>query len=800
MKKAFVLLLSLLLLASTVNFSVVANDGFTVNVTEGQLINGEYRFIATGGDDLKIRVDTLNILATKGKTLFDFSVEGLDYAGGLLYSGETTVASLPSTSGTHSINVASDKLTEQDVTLTYIPFSNGYKYGGDMVYGTYNLDDQIVSAVSVTLADGTAVEPETVILHYPVEGSGDIRVETESYDKTKKYEIGDGWNNDTKNGGNTPDVPLYVSFTFKGLKDKIDTGVGYSNVFDTSRLPDGNHKVTVISDGKVVKEVTFATDNTGPVITIDTPFGKSLLADETISFSATDDSEVDSYKADIDGKLYQPGGDLSKFGLGKHLLTVQAKDTLGNVSVACLEFKLCEKAEDIDSSLKQQTVSPTTEGNVQEYVYDIGSAERFVFEYLGSTSENGSVSVSAYDYDSNEYVQIGVAESGIKAVFEITDTKFISNSEVKISVKPNVYVSVSDTVIWLTDTQYYSNFDDLNFIYEDVLKYSVEQFKAGKAGYFMHTGDIVDTYSPAEKAQQEWIFADNVHKILDEAKMPYGILAGNHDTNNTPADYSYFTKYFSEKRFNGNPWYGGQIDNNACHYDLVTIADTDYLFMYLGNGIEANDKTIAWANAVCKAYSDRSVILSTHAYLDTNGTYMVNPQNKNNWDHSRAYEIAEQIIAPNPNVVAMFCGHQYGVARVQREFGDDGRYVWEILADYQYAEYKGDPDDDPAHMSGSIPLDGEGFLRLVTFEKDGTMHQTTYSPVHDVYNFFAEEDDTFTVKLNLTAKGVQLNTELAEIHYEGGTNILPIVIIIACAVVCIGVIAWAVLDGKKKAK
>ena len=43
--------------------------------------------------------------------------------------------------------------------------------------------------------------------------------------------------------------------------------------------------------------------------------------------------------------------------------------------------------------------------------------------------------------------------------------------------------------------------------------------------YVMHTGDIVDSMD----RESEWVNADKSMKILEDANIPYGVLAGNHD-------------------------------------------------------------------------------------------------------------------------------------------------------------------------------------------------------------------------------------------------------------------------------
>lgn len=794
MKKLTAILFSLLLIAAGTDiYAFAEKDNLTVNIAEGETVSGEFEFVASGENNISLSVDGVPIGAGIGQPYFCFSAGGLDYGGGNVFYGDKQLTELPSTSGSFKMQFDTEVLSEGETVLTYIAASNGFTYPDLPVYGTYNIDDQNVTGVSVILPNGDSVSPDTVILYYPVEGTDQVREVTEKYDSSKNYDVGDGWNASTNLGGSTPHIPIYVSFVFSDLLKKIQDGTGSVALFDTAALSDGEHTLTVSYDGGK-KDITFFTDNTGPVISLDLDFGTALFKDSVIEFSATDPSGEANVKADIDGEVYRSGASLEWVSYGKKLLTVTATDAYGNTSTVCVEFKMCEAGEEVSQDLEKQTATPVLSGNSAEYTYNIGKAESFVFEYLGTTTENGSVSVSAFDYDAKQYVEIGVAESGVKTTFSIREKRFISDGEVKISVKPNIYVSVSDTVVWVTDTQYYSNFDDLNSVYELILNYSVGLYKENKAGYLIHTGDIVDTYSPADKALAEWKFADKVHEILDNAGMPNGVLAGNHDTNNTPADFTNFNRYFSAGRFNQNLWYGGSLDNNTCHYDLLTIAGTDYLFMYLSNGAEATERTIAWANAVCKAYPDRTVILCAHPYLDVTGDYVYNPQAPDTYNHSRALEIMEYIIKPNENIAAVLCGHVHGACRVQRDLGD-GRYVWEILSDYQYAE----TGDAPNHVANGCPLDGEGYIRLITFGTDGKMSQTTYSPLHDDYNYFEDDKDTFDVTLQAGKNNVKVVTETAAIYFTPAESFpIAYAVIVGLIVVCVILTALLVLKKKRK--
>lgn len=95
--------------------------------------------------------------------------------------------------------------------------------------------------------------------------------------------------------------------------------------------------------------------------------------------------------------------------------------------------------------------------------------------------------------------------------------------------------------------------------------------------YLFHDGDIVDDVDMIS----QWENADAAYKKLDEAVLPYGVLAGNHDVGHLTGDYTNYGTYFGEDRFINNKWYGESYKNNRAHYDLISVDGIDFIMMYV---------------------------------------------------------------------------------------------------------------------------------------------------------------------------------------------------------------------------
>ena len=296
------------------------------------------------------------------------------------------------------------------------------------------------------------------------------------------------------------------------------------------------------------------------------------------------------------------------------------------------------------------------------------------------------------------------------------------------------------TFAWETDTQYYNeSFYDHQIA---IHNYLLERREPLNLQYLFHTGDIVD------KAEQQfqWDNANKAYKMLDDAGLPYGVLAGNHDVGHMSNDFTEYSKNFGAHRFAHNPWYGGSYQNNRGHYDLITAGGHDFIMLYMGWA--PGDEEIAWMNEVLKAYPERTAIINLHEYMLTTGGLGPIPQ-----------RIYDEVITPNPNVRAVMSGHYHDAyTRVDR-FDDNGdgeaeRTVTQMLFDYQ-----------------ALPEGGQGFLRLMHFDNKGQhVKVRTFSPSLKQYNAedatLEPEHQEFTLSydaLGLEARTKSLTTAKARV-------------------------------------
>ncbi|OGO87971.1 MAG: hypothetical protein A2Y15_03095 [Clostridiales bacterium GWF2_36_10] len=701
------------------------------------------------------------------------------------------IASLNGTSlgflseGENNFDFNNDLLVDGENEIRILLSQGNSTYNYIYRYGEYNLDDIVVDSVSVTFGGLVQVVPKEMIKYMPIENS--IKATTVRTAYQTSQSVGDGWNNETKLGGSTPNTPIYVGY----LIEKPTEEIKYFEV-DTTVFEDSIYTINVLNGNNVIESHKIKVDNTAPEINLSFKNGDTIANSNTIKFGATDEMPI-TLTAKIDNVAINGNSvSLKSYSQGSHNLYLVATDSLGNTSERMFEFTIKQTIPDYElfnrdgsavlsipnnasakifsvdligrinmytnrlgpysmkylrssdevltSFSNKSNITTVSVGNTlpyQSFVIDVGTnTGDAVVSYSGETGSGEDILLQIWNYKTQSWDTLGRTDSGVSISVKADITTYSKEGKMRVKACPYVLSNGSDTLLWLSDTQYYTRFDDLNYLYTDIMKYAKNEYIAGNISYVVNTGDFIDQSEAGdETAHKEFKVASVAQKILDEAMVPNGVVSGNHDIKHTKADYTYFQNYFGSERYEDFEWYGGNYKNNTHHYDLITIGNYDFLFLYLGCYDEANSDTIAWANAILETYPEKNAVICTHEYIFSSGHY----------SGDRANVIWDKIVVPNDNVKMILCGHNEGAANQLHQVGDSDRYVLEILADYQFAEL----DNEIAHVLNDYNCDGEGFVRLMTFNEAGQVITTTYSPSADKYNYYPSYIDTFVYDLDL---------------------------------------------------
>ncbi|MBR2565462.1 MAG: S-layer homology domain-containing protein, partial [Paenibacillus sp.] len=381
----------------------------------------------------------------------------------------------------------------------------------------------------------------------------------------------------------------------------------------------------------------------------------------------------------------------------------------------------------------------------------IRNTDRVEIEWQGKSLEGRKVSLYAWSEKESKWKQLdqviaGEEDFGLNSVVQAGDYAHDGTIQVMVQDELAEQVNMASSsslpesqddydfsFIWMSDTQYYS--ESYPHIYQKMVKWITEQKEKMNIKYVIHTGDVVD------EADQEyqWIEADKNMKVLEDASIPYGVLAGNHDVGHQDNDYSKFQEYFGTHRFANESVYGDSYENNRGHYDLVSAGGNDFIIVYMGWGL--GEKEIDWMNEVVSRYPERKAILCLHEYLLVS-----------NNRSPIADQIFEKVVKPNKNVIAALSGHYHDSELKVDPIDDDGdgipdRNVYQMLADYQGA-----------------PEGGLGYMRLMQFDmKNNKLHIKTYSPYLDDYNYYDpaidKGKDEFSLDLGLAPATKRVATD-----------------------------------------
>ena len=539
---------------------------------------------------------------------------------------------------------------------------------------------------------------------------------------------------------------------------------------DTAAAGDGSHAFRLLLDGECVCEKAICFDNTLPYIAYSSVVqGSARAANGVIDMRAADgESGVRAFSVRLDGAAISLPYSYSGLAEGAHSVTYSITDYAGMTKNGSIIFNVSGGVTygDFTAAGGAASVNVSGANGKKAYAYSVGgelpvtayenSAQLDELAQKSPAGENGFTGraktvtldekypYQAFDVDvtgvtgDEIYVSASAAanigETLRLSVYNETEACWqelararmeansvalsaaapladcVSEGKMKFRISLLSVDNGADTFTWCTDAQHMIQHNYEDGTYRDYTYYIREQFELfieeygeGKIGYVLNTGDISDEPNNAA------MFAEcrEYSNILDNASIPNGVVAGNHDAN-----WTNWCPYYGAKYYDYQDWWGGDYKDNRGHYDLVTIGGRDLVVVCLGWTLENDNEATAWARRVFNAYPNRTGILATHGYLGTDGEILYNTARK-------FWAIAEDC----PNVAMIMCGHEPGTARNIR-YTTDGRPVLEMLHDYQSGS--------PANNWWKWLEGGSGLFRYVTI-KDGTITNRTFTASKDDY-------------------------------------------------------------------
>jgi hypothetical protein len=284
-------------------------------------------------------------------------------------------------------------------------------------------------------------------------------------------------------------------------------------------------------------------------------------------------------------------------------------------------------------------------------------------------------------------------------------------------------------IVALPDTQKYV----LNGAYPEIFttqtQWIANNVSSMNIVFVTHEGDIVDTWDN----QAQWTYANNSMSVLDGV-VPYGVSPGNHDMDTSTRRAPIYNSTFPYTRFDGGHYDDEPDWDNNNNYQLISAGGVDLIILQLEYNPRSN--VITWADGILKDNPNRIAIITTHAFLNLDGSRL-----------SEGAGIWNTLVQGNDNVCLVLCGHMHGEAR--RTDVVNGREVHQLLADYQ------------TRSNG-----GNGWLRIMRFvPTEDMVYVETYSPSLDQYE--TDGDSQFSLHLVMGAADDVNNVANSDIPVKG---------------------------------
>ncbi|MFD7157327.1 LamG-like jellyroll fold domain-containing protein [Kribbella sp. NPDC059898] len=209
-------------------------------------------------------------------------------------------------------------------------------------------------------------------------------------------------------------------------------------------------------------------------------------------------------------------------------------------------------------------------------------------------------------------------------------------------------------------------------------KYLIDQRGEQNIVFMAHLGDVVENAQTSEFAK-----ADPVFKLLDRARFPYSVLAGNHDIDGSKDDTrgpSPYLDTFSPQRFRWMPTYGGSTANGYNQYHVFRAGGRQWLLLAMD--WRPSDASFAWARAVIAQHPKLPVILAIHELVNAdhgNPVAYFSDHGNRVWD---------QLVDDSDQIFLTLNGHYWPPGRVTRK-NAAGNDVHLHITNYQDRYYGG---------------------------------------------------------------------------------------------------------------
>ncbi|MFD5636630.1 LamG-like jellyroll fold domain-containing protein [Streptomyces sp. NPDC127077] len=229
----------------------------------------------------------------------------------------------------------------------------------------------------------------------------------------------------------------------------------------------------------------------------------------------------------------------------------------------------------------------------------------------------------------------------------------------------------------LPDTQYLFDADSADpEPLRATFRYLVAERAEANIAFMTHLGDVTEHGTEDEIGRA----ADTFRTL--HGKVPYSVLAGNHDIPSSTDDQRGETAYlaaFGPERYASMPTFRGASPDGYNSYHVLRAAGREWLVLALDWRV--SDKGLRWAQGVLDAHPTLPAVLTTHdiAWSDDDGKARLSDNGERLWDG---------LVRGNDQIFLALGGHYWPPGRTVLT-NDDDNDVHVHITNYQDRYYGG---------------------------------------------------------------------------------------------------------------